>query len=247
MEKLTHIPENQILFLDIETVPMTQQYEQMPEALQKLWDKKANYWLKEGETGKDHFGKAGIYAEFGRIVCISVGLIFWRDGKRQIRIKSYAGHNEHALLSEFAELCSRSFASAEHYLCGHNGKEFDFPYIARRMLINGIRLPSILDMAGRKPWEVRHLDTMELWKFGDYKSYTSLNLLTAIFGIPTPKDDIDGSQVATVYYEEQNLERIVRYCQKDVLATVQLYLKYKGEPMIDNELVSESEIELLNH
>lgn len=237
MEKLNTIRESNILFLDIETVPQVPDYEQMTNEMQDLWDKKSAYWQKEGETGADHFHKAGIYAEFGKIVCISVGVVFFRDGKRNIRLKSFWGDSEKELLLEFAEMCNSSFNTPYHYLCGHNGKEFDFPYIARRMLILGIALPSILDMAGRKPWEIRHLDTLELWKFGDYKNFTSLSLLTTIFGIPTPKDDIDGSQVAAVYYEENNLERIVNYCQKDVLALAQLFLKYKGEQLIDSAYV----------
>ncbi len=241
MELLEHIQEKQILFLDIETVPQTENYDEMPEELRTLWDKKSAYWQQEGETGEDHFDRAGIYAEFGKIVCISVGVIFFRNGKRGLRIKSFYGHNEKEFLTEFANMCNQNFNTAHHYLCGHNGKEFDFPYIARRMLILGIKLPRIFDMAGRKPWQVRHLDTLELWKFGDYKNFTSLNLLTTVFGIPTPKDDIDGSQVATVYYKENNLNRIVNYCQKDVLALVQLFLRYKGENLISDEYVEHAE------
>jgi len=241
MERLNNIQEKNILFLDIETVPQTETYKELSEPLKLLWDKKSAYWQKEGETGEDHFNKAGIYAEFGKIICISVGVIFFRNGKRGLRIKSFAGHDEKQLLQDFAEMCNHNFNTLHHYLCGHNGKEFDFPFIARRMLILGVRLPNILDLAGRKPWEVRHLDTLELWKFGDYKNFTSLNLLTTVFGIPTPKDDIDGSQVATVYYEEKNLDRIVNYCQKDVLALTQLFLKYKGENLLEDELVEIAE------
>ena len=240
MERLQMLNESDVLFLDIETVPMVQNYEELPENFRPLWDKKASAWIKDDETPKNHFNRAGIYAEFGRIICISVGIIFYRHGKRHLRLKSFSGHDEHALLTDFATMCHRSFGGAEHYLCAHNGKEFDFPYIARRMLINGIGLPRLFDLAGRKPWEVKHLDTMELWKFGDYKSYTSLNLLTAVFGIPTPKDDIDGSQVAHVYYVEQNLPRIVTYCQKDVVAVAQLFMRYKGEDLIQPEFIEEA-------
>jgi hypothetical protein len=138
-----------------------------------------------------------------------------------------------------------SSSNSNLQLCAHNGKEFDFPYIARRMLINGIKLPTILDVAGKKPWEVMFLDTLELWKFGDYKNYTSLNLLTHIFNIPTPKDDIDGSMVADVYWKDKDLQRIVTYCEKDVLAVVQLLLKYKGEELIKTENIESATINKL--
>jgi DNA polymerase elongation subunit (family B) len=164
-------------------------------------------------------------------VCISVGHI--RD--KHLRIKSFYGHDEKALLEEFADLLNRSYNRKESLLCAHNGKEFDFPYIARRMLLNGIKLPMTLNIAGCKPWDIKHLDTMELWKFGDYKSFTSLALLTTIFGIPSPKDDIQGSQVGAVYWQEGNLERIVNYCQKDVVAIVQLLKRFKGEELIEEE------------
>lgn len=223
-----------VLFLDIETVPAFQKYNDLSERMRKLWDKKATYLIGDTEkTPEEMYDRAGIYSEFGKIIVISVGFFH----RKEFRIKSYYGDEEKVLLEEFAMLLNRHYNEVDALLCAHNGKEFDFPYIARRMLINGIELPLILQFAGKKPWEIKHIDTMELWKFGDYKNYTSLDLLTAIFQIPTPKDDIDGSQVAKVYYEERNLERIKTYCQKDVLAIAQLMRRYLNQPLITEDQV----------
>lgn len=221
-----------ILFLDIETVPMVPEYDQLPEKFQRLWDKKAERIKKnEDDTPDRLFERAGIYSEFGKIICISVGFM----KNREFRIKSFYGEDERILLKEFSELLDKYYNNRDHLLCAHNGKEFDYPYIARRLLINGLPLPGILNIAGKKPWEVAHLDTMELWKFGDYKNYTSLELLTTVFGIDTPKEDIDGSMVAEVYYKENDLERIVEYCQRDTLAVAQLLLCYLGKPQIKDQ------------
>ena len=228
-------PEN-VLFIDIETVPQHESYEQVDNNLQKLWDKKAAYFLKDEQTPGDVYQRAGIYAEFGKIVCISAGVIYYVKGEMHFKVKSFANHNEKVLLMEFADMLDNFMSkSPDRNLCGHNAKEFDFPYIARRMLINGLKLPQALNIAGKKPWEIRYLDTLDLWKFGDYKHYTSLNLLTTIFKIPSPKDDIDGSQVAEVYYKENDLDRIAIYCEKDVLATAQLLLRFMGKPLIEAE------------
>ena len=221
-----------ILFLDIETVPMVASYEELPEPFRKLWDRKAEYLARStDEQPSGLYSRAGIYAEFGKIICISVGYMY----NREFRIKSFYGDDELELLKEFSDLLNRYYNQRDQLLCAHNGKEFDFPYMARRMLINGFPLPHIINIAGKKPWEIPHLDTMELWKFGDYKSYTSLELLAAVFGIPTPKDDIDGSQVASVYYVEKDLDRIVQYCQRDTLTVARLLLCYLGRPMIKDE------------
>lgn len=228
-------PEN-VLFIDIETVPQHEGYEQVDKNLQKLWDKKATYFLKDDQTAADVYQRAGIYAEFGKIVCISAGVIYYVKGEMHFKVKSFANHDEKALLMEFADMLDNFMSkSPDRNLCGHNAKEFDFPYIARRMLINGLKLPQALNIAGKKPWEIRFLDTLDLWKFGDYKHYTSLNLLTAIFNIPSPKDDIDGSQVAEVYYKDKDLDRIAIYCEKDVLATAQLLLRFMGKPLIEED------------
>jgi uncharacterized protein YprB with RNaseH-like and TPR domain len=231
---LNYINLDKVLFLDIETAPMCATYEELPERFMPLWDKKAAYLKKEEEDSPASlFPRAGIYAEFGKVVCISFGMLI--DGN--FRIKSFYGDDEKALLTDFANLLESKFSSKKFLLCAHNGKEFDFPYLSRRMLINGMSLPEILDLAGKKPWEVPHLDTMELWKFGDFKNYTSLELLTAVFDIPTPKDDIDGSQVGEVYWQEKDLERIVKYCQKDVLSIAQLFLRYQNKPLLTEEQV----------
>lgn len=225
-------PED-ILFLDIETVPQFENYKHLPEVDKLLWDKKAKNIDKEAENGENIYERAGIYAEFGKIICISSGLIVNKNGERFFRVKSFYGDNEKELLESFADMLKLFGNRKNVSLCAHNGKEFDFPYIARRMLINGIELPNMLNVAGKKPWEVPFLDTMELWKFGDFKHYTSLNLLTHVFNIPSPKDDIDGSQVAECYYVQKDLQRIATYCEKDTLAVAQLFLRYNGLPTVN--------------
>ncbi len=228
---LNQIAYDKILFLDIETVPGVPDYNDLNDKMKVLWDKKSKrLQTEERSTPDEIYTKAGIFAEFGKIVCISCGF----STGREFRIKSFYGDDEKILLKEFAEMLMRYYDNRDALLCAHNGKEFDFPYIARRMLIKGVGLPALLDLAGKKPWEVQHLDTMELWKFGDYKHYTSLELLAAIFDIPTPKDDIDGSMVGRVYWHEKNLQRIVTYCQKDVLTIAQLFRRYQGEPLIND-------------
>lgn len=225
---------SRVLFLDIETAPQSPDYNSLDQNGKRLWDKKASQLKAKDEgTSEELYNRAGIYAEFGKIIVISVGYF----NGNEFRIKSFYGDDEKILLEEFAVLLNRHYNNVDDMLCAHNGKEFDFPYIARRMVINGIELPFILQLAGKKPWEIKHLDTMELWKFGDYKSYTSLDLLTYIFGIPTPKDDIDGSMVWKVYYEEKDLERIKNYCQKDVLAIAQVMKRYLNQPLIKEENV----------
>ena len=210
-----------ILFLDVETVPMLPNYSELSEDWQMLWDKKAKYLIKGDETPSEIYQRAGIYAEFGKIICISVGGI---NKRKEVKIHSFYGDDEAEILTNFAQLLNKHYKTEEHFLAAHNGKEFDYPYIARRMLVNKISLPKLLDMAGKKPWEIKHIDTLELWKFGDYKHYTSLELLAKLFDIPTPKDDITGADVSKVYYDEQNLKRIVKYCEKDVVTLIKLYL-----------------------
>lgn len=231
---LENIKLEDILFLDIETVPLHSDYNKLDNDWKELWDKKAKRISNSDEdTPESIYNRAGIYAEFGRIVCISVGVIYEKNQEKHIREKSFAHANEQILLARFADMVnSLNKKRPGLILCGHNAKEFDIPFIARRMLVNGLKLPTAINIAGKKPWEINHLDTMELWKFGDYKSYTSLNLLTKLFGIPTPKDDIDGSEVYKVYYEDNDLDRIVNYCQKDVVALIQLFCKYQGLDLI---------------
>lgn len=234
LEKL--LPEH-VLYIDIETVPLYENLDCVPEKMQQLWIKKARQIGKEDETADELYNRAGIYAEFGKIVCISAGMIFRKGNERAYRVKSYYGHDECLILQEFSDLLNRFMKNPLHKLCAHNGQEFDFPFIARRMLINGLPLPPVLDIAGAKPWEIKEvmIDTLQLWKFGDYKHYSSLDLLCTIFNIPTPKDDIDGSQVADIYYKTADIRRISRYCEKDTFAIAQLLLRYKGESLIRQE------------
>lgn len=226
-----------ILFVDIETAPQKAEFSELPERFQHLWDKKSSTFRDQEQQAADVYERAGIYAEFGKIICISAGVIIQKSGERYYRVKSFYDQDEKKLLSSFNDMLDKFTANPGKKLCAHNGQEFDYPYIARRTLINGLRVPKILDIAGAKPWEIKErlLDTLQLWKFGDYKSYTSLDLLCAVFNIPTPKDDIDGSQVAHVYYQEGDLDRIIRYCEKDTLALANLMLRLKGEPIVSIE------------
>ena len=233
---LTHISLTDVLCLDIETVPQYPSYEDSSPEEQALWNRKAeNLKRAEVDTAASIYQRAGIYAEFGKIICISTGFLTGDKNNRQFRIKSFYGDNEKELLMEFDELLRK--LKNKVLLCAHNGKEFDFPYLSRRMIINNVPLPPALNYTGRKPWEVPHLDTLELWKFGDFKHYTPLNLLAHILGIQSPKDDIDGSQVHKVYWEEKNLERIVNYCQKDVITVMQILLRLKNEKILTTEEV----------
>jgi len=235
---LRRINLKHILFLDIETVPEVQEFEALDDTARVLWEAKSKYQRKDEFTAQEFYHKAGIWAEFGKIVCISVGYFSKIGDVREFRVTSFHG-DEVKLLKEFKQLLDSHFNKSHHVLCAHNGKEFDFPYIARRMVIHGIEIPTKLNLFGKKPWEVPHIDTMELWKFGDYKHYTSLKLLTHILNIPSPKDDIDGSEVARVYYEEKDIDRIIVYCEKDTVAVAQVFLRFRNEAiLIADEIVS---------
>ncbi len=231
---LEKVQLDKVLFLDIETVPQVYQFNTLDEKSKELFEAKTRFIQKEDKQFEQLYDeRASIYAEFGKIVCISVGIVSETRTGKQMRLKSFYHDDEETLLKQFKALLDDRYNTPFHVLCGHNAKEFDFPYICRRMLINGITLPAVLDIAGKKPWEISHLDTMELWKFGDYKAYTSLALLCHVFQIPTPKDDISGADVARVYYEENDLERIKVYCEKDVVALIQLFLRMKGDALVD--------------
>jgi uncharacterized protein YprB with RNaseH-like and TPR domain len=230
---LENVKVEDVLFLDIETVPAVQSFEHLDPVMQTLWEKKSKQIRSPEQSAGDLYERAGIYSEFGRIICISVGIIREKD-PFSLRLKSFFGEDEKALLSDFSGMLNKFCRNhREATLCAHNGKEFDYPYLARRMVINGLVIPDILDNSGKKPWEVKLLDTMDLWKFGDYKNYTSLELLTTILGIPTPKDDIDGSMVAGVFYNDRDQERIVKYCEKDVIAIVQVLLRFMNQPIVE--------------
>lgn len=231
------IPVNNILFLDIETVPQYPSFDQLPDEWKNLWELKAGYLLRnnEKETVASIYSRAGIYAEFGKIICIGCGVLTGSGTDRKMTIKSFFGNDEKEVLTFFCDMMKNWSGPESKFLCAHNGKEFDFPYLCRRMIVNNIPIPPSLQLAGKKPWEVPHLDTLELWKFGDFKSFTSLNLLAHALNISTPKDDIDGSMVWSVYWNEKNISRIVDYCQKDVITVAQVFLKISGEPPVNEK------------
>ena len=228
---------NNILFLDIETVPEYHNYRGLDNETQQLWEQKTQYQRKDEVSAEDFYERAGIWAEFGKIITISVGYFVNKADIRNFRVTSFWG-DEKKILNDFSNLLNTHFNGTQHVLCGHNAKEFDIPFIARRMIINGIALPNKLNLFGKKPWEVPHLDTLELWKFGDYKHFTSLKLLTKVLGIPSPKDDIDGSEVAHVFYVENDIDRIITYCEKDVIAVAQIFLRLRREDLlIEDEII----------
>lgn len=233
---LTDIDLTKVLFLDIETVPLHDQFDKLSDTEQNLFSDKTAYQRRDGQTPEEYYDNAGIWAEFGKIVCISVGY-FAHLSPREFRVTSFSG-KETELLEQFSHLLEEYFNTPEHLLCAHNGKEFDFPYIARRMIIQGMPLPKALQHHGKKPWQIPHLDTLELWKFGDYKHFTSLKLLTHVLDIPSPKDDIDGSMVKKVFYEEKDTARINEYCEKDVIAVVQIILRMRREELLTKDEIS---------
>lgn len=234
---LDNVKVEDVLFLDIETVPQSPSLGTLDPAMQVLWEKKSRTLRTGEQTAEEIYDRAGIYSEFGKIICISAGY-FKEKNPFGFRVKSFFGDSEKEILSGFREMVNKFTATRkEAQLCAHNGREFDFPYIGRRMIINRMIIPEILDNAGKKPWEVKLLDTMDLWKFGDYKTYTSLDLLTSILGIPTPKDDIDGSMVSKIYYEENDLPRIVRYCEKDVVAISRVLLRFMNLPDLSDDKI----------
>jgi predicted PolB exonuclease-like 3'-5' exonuclease len=235
---LDKIQLQHLLFIDIETVPEQKKFEGLSAVKQGLWEQKSKYkraYEAQNEkeiSASEYYNRAGIWAEFGKIICISVGFFNMEKDSIEFRVKSFFGDNEKQLLIQFSKLLQTSFEKKHSLLCGHNIKEFDVPYIARRILINALPLPKSLNLMGKKPWEVPHLDTLELWKFGDYKHFTSLKLLTEILGIPSPKDDIDGSQVRDVYYNDKDVKRIKIYCEKDVVAVAQVVLRLANRPLL---------------
>lgn len=222
-----------ILFIDIETVPESKEFAALTDEKKLLWEQKTAYQRKEDYTPEEFYERAGIWAEFGKIICISAGFFVLKGDQRQFRVTSFHG-DEKTILLEFKNLVESYFNKPYHLLCAHNGKEFDFPFIARRMIINGVSLPGKLNLFGKKPWDVPHLDTLELWKFGDYKHYTSLKLLTNVLNIPSPKEDIDGSMVRDTFYENEDLDAIIQYCERDVIAVAQIFLRFRGEDILDD-------------
>jgi len=231
---LKRIKLEHVLFLDIETVPLYANFYELDDTSKLLWDQKTKYQRKDEFSPEEFYDRAGIWAEFGKIICISVGYFVFKGDNRNFRITTFHGE-EDSILKEFKILIETHYNKSYHLLCAHNGKEFDFPYIARRMIIHKIDIPFKLNLFGKKPWEVPHLDTLELWKFGDYKTYTSLKLMTHVLGIPSPKDDIDGSEVCDVYYKEKDIDRIIRYCEKDTIAVAQIILRLRNEELLEED------------
>ena len=231
---LKRIKLENVLFLDIETVPLYANFSELDDTSKLLWDQKTKYQRKDEFSPEEFYDRAGIWAEFGKIVCISVGYFVFKGAIRNFRITTFHGE-EDSILKEFKILLETHYNKPYHLLCAHNGKEFDFPYIARRMIIHKIDIPFKLNLFGKKPWEVPHLDTLELWKFGDYKTYTSLKLMTHVLGIPSPKNDIDGSEVCNVYYKEKNIDRIISYCEKDTIAVAQIILRLRNEELLEED------------
>lgn len=228
---------NNILFLDIETVPEVADFNELDADMQALYEQKTQYQRKDDFTAEEFYDRAGIWAEFGKIVCISVGYFVIKGDIRNFRVTSFFGE-ETKLLKDFNNLLTNHFSGPQYVLCGHNAKEFDIPFLARRMIINQISIPDKLNLFGKKPWEIPHLDTLELWKFGDYKHYTSLKLMCKVLGIPSPKGDIDGSQVGHVYYVDKDIDRIVTYCEKDTIAVAQIFLRLRREDLlIEDEII----------
>lgn len=223
-----------ILFLDIETVPEEENFNVLDEEKKHLFDLKTQYQRKEEYSPEEFYDRAGIWAEFGKIICISVGYFTFKGDIRHFRVTTFWGE-EKKILTDFSNLLNTYFNQPQHIMCGHNAKEFYFPFIARRMIISQIQIPNKLNLFGKKPWEVPHLDTMEMWKFGDFKHYTSLKLLTNVLNVPSPKDDISGSEVGHVYYVEKNIDRIITYCEKDVIAVAQIFLRLRREDLLIEE------------
>ena len=226
------VPDNlfRVLFLDVETASGEEHFDDLSVRMKNLWERKCAYWMRNDQNGltiADFYKqKAAIYAEFGQVVCISAGYLNKGEDGLLFKIKSWFGSNEYNLLTAFAALLRTHFnAPLEQGFCGHNIKEFDIPYLCRRMLVNGIDIPDVLNIQGKKPWEVNQIyDTLEMWKFGDYKHFVSLDLLSAVFDIRSPKEYMDGSMVSDYYYRYEQ-EKIATYCEDDVLTVLKIYLR----------------------
>lgn len=226
-----------LLLIDIETVAGTADFSDLTPRMQHLWEKKAAHLFnpEQKEPAESFYERGAIYAEFGKVVCIAFGAFFWNEADElSLKVKSFTGENEAELLNNFVDLLQK-YPQQQLILCAHNGKEFDFPYLCRRMLIQDIPIPGSLKISGKKPWEILHQDTMEMWKFGDYKSFTSLDLLAAVLGIESSKSEISGDQVTRVFYEEKDLDKISRYCREDVVVLSRIYLKLQTGLKLDDQ------------
>src|ERR1700712_5459527 len=234
---MAHIHLENLLLIDIETASQYAHHELMPEKWKELWTGKVKNYMPESDTPESFYPKrAAILAEFGKVICISIGYFKYTKDGFKLRIKSFASEDEKILLKDFIDSVGQWHnIKREMSFCGHNVKEFDMPYICRRLLVNGMNIPSYLDFQNMKPWETNITDTMHLWKFGDVKNFISLDLLAACLGIESPKDDIDGSMVGVVFWNENDLARIVTYCQKDVITVAQIMLKLNNQPLLNED------------
>lgn len=234
-----------LLFIDIETVPQYSSHDQLPNEWQTLWNEKQQIYKNiEGSAAENYLNRAGIFSEFAKVVCISLGYFHYQRELRAdvFRIKTFAAENEKQLLMDFAKLIHDYFDADKFQFCGHNIREFDIPFLCRRLMINHIPLPDMLDVSGKKPWELNDIDTLHLWRFGDHKNYTSLKLMAAALGIPSPKDEIEGKDICHEYWIKKNLEGIVHYCQKDVITVARLLMRFRNEP----ELLQEKDVIFVN-
>jgi 3'-5' exonuclease len=225
-----------LLFIDIETVSAENSYNLLSDRFQKLWKHKASFLKNEKNLTieEQYFDRAAIYAEFGKIIVIGVGFFYWDEANNLcLKTKTLVADNEKELLQEFKKLLDQRFKSKDLALCAHNGKEFDFPYLCRRMLVNEVSLPKALDFSGKKPWEVPHYDTLEMWKFGDKKQFTSLEMLATLFDIKSSKNEMSGDEVNHEYYNENNLAKIREYCLEDVVALAQIFLKLNAIDVVE--------------
>ncbi len=228
-----------LLLIDIETVPQHPSFDLLTDNWKQLWEEKTQRLLPDFTTAAEFYSqRAGVMAEFAKIVCISMGYFINQDNTLQLRLKSFFGNQEEKLLQDFITTVNQLETKNNKWsFGGHNIKEFDIPFICRRLIINGLHIPGYLDFQNMKPWDTNIIDTFQYWRFGDYKNYTSLKLLAAALGVPSPKDDIDGSMVAMVYWEEKNVQRIATYCQKDVLTTANIILRFKNAALLEEEQV----------
>jgi 3'-5' exonuclease len=237
---MQHIRTENLLFIDIETVSEKASFQNLHEDWQQLWTEKTQRILPTDTTADVFYEqRAGVMAEFAKVICISIGYFRYEGEAMQLRIKSFFDTEEKKLLQNFiATLNIMEIQNNKWCFAGHNIKEFDIPFLCRRLLINSLPIPEYMDFQNMKPWETNIIDTFQYWRFGDYKNYTSLKLLAAALGIPSSKDDIDGSQVGEVYWKENNLQRIVTYCQKDIVTTANIVLRFKNLDLIgENNVV----------
>lgn len=236
---INEIPLENLLVIDIETVSIQPNFKALSEEWQQLWQDKVSRTLPINTSAEEFYPqRAGVMAEFSKVVCISLGYFKKEKGIYNFRVKSLSNRDESLLLVAFLDTLNQLQIAHKHWnFTGHNIKEFDVPFLCRRLLINSLQIPQCLDLQNKKPWETNLVDTFQFWRFGDYKNFTSLKLLAASLNVPSPKDDIDGSMVGAVYWEEDDLNRIARYCQKDIVTVANIVLRFKNLPLLLDEQI----------